>query len=98
MEHEIGIWFLLISLFIPRFTLLFWWLTGNLPYNETPLIADVLCSVFLPRVLILVYIYSIQGFSPWFWIHLVVMMLAWIWNAANFSKNMEKFQEAIDNR
>lgn len=94
--HEIGIWFLLLSLFIPRFVLFFWWITGNLPWNDTPLWADVLCSVFIPRVLILVYIYGCQGFSPWFWIHLAALAVAWTWNALHFEQNVENFKAAMD--
>lgn len=92
MENDIGIWFLLVGLFVPRFTLFFWWISGNLPYNTTPLWADVLCSVFLPRVLILVYIYGCQGMSPWFWIHLVALGIAWGFNLLHFKSNMEKLQ------
>jgi len=92
--HEIGIWFLLLSLFIPRFTLFFWWISGNLPYNTTPLWADVLASFFLPRVLILVYIYGCQGFSPWFWIHLVALLVAWGYNLLHVNENMEALKKA----
>ena len=88
--HEIGIWFLLISLFLPRFTLFFWWLTGNLPYNTTPFVADVLCSIFLPRVLILVYINENMGMNEWFWIHLIAMFIAWGWNILNFQANYDR--------
>ncbi len=90
MEHDIGIWFLLLSLFFPRFVLFFWWLTNNLPYNTTPFAADVICSIFLPRILILVYIYGCMGFSPWFWIHFVAMIIAYVWHFSNFDENMKK--------
>jgi len=93
MEHEIGIWFLLLSLFVPRFTLFFWWLTGNLPYNTTPLLADVICSIFLPRILILVYIHGCQGMSPWFWIHLVALFIAWGYNLLHAQENWEELQK-----
>lgn len=94
--HEIGIFFLLISLFLPRFTLFFWWLTGNLPYNTTPFAADAICAIFLPRVLVLVYIYQNYGFSPWFWIHFVALLLAWSWNFLKFNENMEKLKKLAD--
>jgi hypothetical protein len=93
MEHEIGIWFLLLSLFVPRFVLFFWWMTGNLPFNTTPFLADVICSFFLPRVLILVFIYQSQGMSPWFYIHLVAMVIAWGYNILHMQENMEKLQK-----
>jgi hypothetical protein len=90
MEHDIGIWFLLLGIFFPRFVLFFWWLTNNLPYNTTPFAADVICSIFLPRILILVYIYGCMGFSPWFWIHLVAALFAYGWHVVNFEENMKK--------
>jgi len=74
--HEIGTWFLLVSLVLPRFTLLFWWLFGNLPYNETPFAVDFFTAIFLPRILIMVYIYDLMGFSPWFWIHMVGLAIS----------------------
>lgn len=89
MTHEIGIWFLLLSLFLPRFTLFFWWVTGNLPYNTTPLWADVLGGILVPRILILVYIYDIQGMSTWFGIHLVALFIAWGINFYRLTTNNE---------
>lgn len=94
MEHEIGTWFLILSLFIPRFVLFFWWLAGNLPYNTTPLMADFLGALFFPRVLILVYIYDIQHFSPWFWIHLGVLFLVGSYNIATFQT---RYDDAVKN-
>lgn len=95
-NHEIGIWFLLVSLFVPRLVLFFWWVTGNLPFNTTPFLADILCSIFFPRILILVYIYGIQGLSPWFWIHLVAMGMAWTYQLSNYEENLNKFKKAIN--
>jgi hypothetical protein len=80
-QHEIGIWFLLLSLFLPRTVLLFWWITGNLPYNTTPFLADLFASIFVPRVLIVVWIYDIQGMSAWFWVHLAMLCFVWLGNA-----------------
>ena len=95
--HEMGIWFLLLSLFVPRITLFFWWLTGNLPYNTTPFAADVICSIFLPRVLVLVYIYQNQGTSEWFWIHGVALVVAWVWNLVHMEEYSKKIQEQMQN-
>lgn len=97
MENEIGIWFLLLSLFFPRFILFFWWVTHNLPVHTTPLIANVACSIFLPRILILVWIYDLQGFSPWFWIHLVALFIAWGYNMTHFKENIERLHQTMDN-
>ena len=95
--HEIGIWFLLVSIFLPRFVLFFWWITGNLPYNTTPLWADVLTSFFFPRILILVYIYGCQGLSPWFWVHLVALGIAWTYQFSHFEENWNKIQKMMGN-
>jgi hypothetical protein len=92
--HEIGIWFLLLTLFVPRSVLFFWWVTGNLPFNTTPFFADVLCAIFLPRVLVLVYIYQNMGMGPWFYIHLIALIIAWGYNLLNFESNMEKLKKA----
>lgn len=76
--HEIATWFLVFSLLLPRPTLLICWLFGVLPYNTTPFIIDVFTSIFVPRVLILVWIYDIQGLSMWFFAHLVVGGVVWL--------------------
>lgn len=94
MEHDISIWFLLLSLFFPRLVLFFSWITNNLPYNTTPFLADLLCSIFLPRILILVYIYDIQGASTWFCIHLIALFLAW---GFNFLRVYPKIEKAMEN-
>lgn len=75
--HEIGTFFLLLSLILPRFTLFFWWIFGGLPFNTTPFIGDIFAAIFVPRILILVWIYDIQGMSGWFWIHIVALLIAW---------------------
>lgn len=90
MEHEIGIWFLLLSLVFPRMVLFFWWMTENLPFNTTPFIADFFTSFFFPRILILVYIYDIQGMSTWFIIHLVGMAVAYLANIGVYVSKINK--------
>lgn len=93
MEYEIGSAFLIIGLFFPRFVLFFWWITGNLPFNTTPIWADLLLSIFLPRILFCIWIYDIQGASGWFIAHLVAAIVAFVWNALHFNENMEKAQK-----
>lgn len=89
-ENEIGVWFLLLGLFFPRFTLFFWWITGNLPYNVMPLIVDVIGAIFVPRLLIMAYIYDIQGMSGWFWMHFIFLCLNAIWGMYVYSTNSKK--------
>lgn len=77
ITSEFGIWFLLLSLFVPRITIFFWWICGALPPHTTPFVANMFASFFVPRILILVWIYGTMGFNAWFWIHLVALFIAW---------------------
>ena len=74
------IYFLILSLFFPRVVLLVLILLyPNLyPANEVPQWADLVLGIFVPRILILIYIYQNMGYNNiWFVIHLVVMILAY---------------------
>lgn len=73
-------YFLLFSLFAPRLVMLVYLiLFPNLfPANSVPQIADILLGVFVPRMLILIYIYQNLGYDNiWFAAHLIVMILAY---------------------
>jgi hypothetical protein len=44
-----------------------------------PFIGDALLTVFLPRVLVLIYVADNLGTSsPWFWIHLVAAIFVYL--------------------
>jgi hypothetical protein len=77
MDHTIATWFLLLSLILPRITLLIAWFSNCIPQNTIPLLGDAIMAILLPRILILIYIYDNLGFSPWFWVHLIFLILAW---------------------
>ena len=71
-------WILVLALFIPRITLLIAYFSHQIPTNNIPFVGDILLFVFLPRVLMLIYIIDHLGISsPWFWIHLVVAVIVW---------------------
>jgi hypothetical protein len=83
--------FLVLSLFLPRITLILFYLVHSIPYNNVPLIGDAILTIFLPRVLILIYIVENYGTgSPWFWIHLVVAVLVYIFSGKKVSKRKLK--------
>ena len=68
-------WFLVLSLFLPRLSLFFgwlgnWWMVVSMPWSAV-------LWLLLPRVLVMMLIVTHQGFSGWFWIHLVVALLVW---------------------
>ena len=74
------VYFLIFSLFFPRIVLLvFLFLYPDLyPANAVPQWADILLGIFMPRVLILIYIYQNLGAdNVWFIAHLVVAILAY---------------------
>ncbi|MGI4755850.1 MAG: hypothetical protein ACRYGF_03265 [Janthinobacterium lividum] len=77
--HTVGLpfWFLVLSLFLPRISLLVMYLQdhpgGAFVINLVPL----LIAVLVPRLLILFLIYTAQGFSVWFLIHAVGLLMAW---------------------
>jgi len=71
-------YFLLFSLFLPRITMVTFFLFNNYPANTVPLWADWVLGLFVPRILVMIYIYQNMGYeSPWFWVHLLAALLAW---------------------
>ncbi len=77
MVHELPLWFLVFSLFLPRISLAVAWLQGTLaPFHLHGLVPLVIAAV-LPRVLILWMIYLDQGVSLWFLLHLLAAVLVW---------------------
>ena len=85
------IYFLLFSLFFPRITLVVYLLEGWYPHNTVPDWADLLLGVFVPRILILLYIYQNLGYNNiWFVAHLVVMILAYFGGGSETSKRWQR--------
>jgi len=88
---------LVLSLFVPRITLILFYLAHSIPYNNVPLIGDAILTVFLPRVLILIYIVENYGTeSPWFWIHLVVAVLMYIFSGRKAARRRRKKQVTVN--
>jgi hypothetical protein len=83
--------FLVLSLFLPRLTLIIYYFIHQIPFNNVPFIGDALLTVFLPRVLILIYVADNLGTSsPWFWIHLVAAIAVYISGGKYTRKKMKK--------
>ncbi|HJY63688.1 MAG TPA: hypothetical protein VJ455_05980 [Ignavibacteria bacterium] len=71
-------WLLVLTLFIPRISLLIAYFWHQIPANNIPFIGDLLLYVFFPRVLMVIYIYDHMGWqNAWFWIHIVVAIIVW---------------------
>jgi hypothetical protein len=77
----VDFYFLLFSLFFPRFILLVYYFAfpDLFPANGVPFWADLLLGIFFPRILILIYIYQNMGYDNiWFVAHLVAMLMAYM--------------------
>ena len=74
----IPLWFLVLSLFLPRICLLVAWVQQHnaIPTQLGGWIPIILAAI-VPRIVVLLLIYSDQGVSLWFLIHLVALLLAW---------------------
>lgn len=77
--HAIGLpfWFLVLSLFLPRISLLVLYLQGHTGNTFVVNLVPTLIALLVPRILILFWIYSVQGLSIWFLIHAVGLLIAW---------------------
>ena len=84
--QDITTWFLVLGLFLPRVTLTAAYLTHSMPPNNVPFILDVLGLVFLPRVLICIYIAFNMGYNEWFWLHLVVALVVYGFSSSKGKK------------
>lgn len=90
-------YFLLFSLFFPRIVMLgYILLYPNLfPANTVPQWADLLLGFFMPRVLILIYIYQNLGYNNiWFAAHLIVMVLAYFGGGRETSRRRRNRRES----
>ena len=77
--HNIPLWFLVLSLFLPRICIVLAWLqhtmTAYIP-NPANLI-QIIVALLVPRILILFWIYQDQGIGLWFLIHAIALVIAW---------------------
>jgi hypothetical protein len=90
-------YFLLFSLFFPRIVLIVYafFIPQNFPPNSVPQIADILLGIFVPRILILIYIYQNMGYDNlWFVAHLIVAILAYLGGGRTVHRRRFRAREA----
>ena len=77
--HALPLWFLVLSLFLPRLCIVLAWLQHSVPVYIPSAVGliQIIVAVLIPRLLILFWIYSDQGIGLWFLIHAVGLVLAW---------------------
>jgi hypothetical protein len=86
------LWFLIVALFLPRIALFVGWLEGWSMGVNPPLVALLLWA-FLPRVLVLISVYTLQGIGFWFFLHLAAAVIAWSGSAGYVSKRRYSSRE-----
>jgi hypothetical protein len=95
--HDIAIWLLVITLIFPRIGLLIAWFSHQIPANNIPFIGDAFLAVFLPRLLMVIYIAGCMGTgNGWFWAHLIGFILAALFNIGRTMQVMEKGKNPWD--
>lgn len=92
IEHanDIATWFLVLTLFLPRLGLLIAYCTGAIPTNTIPFWGDFFMTLFIPRILILIYIITNMGFGGWAVAHLIFAVLAYTGNILRVKVKMDK--------
>lgn len=77
--HTIPLWFLILSLFLPRICILIAWLQHSMVRFIPPVVGLIpaIVALLIPRILILYWIYLDQGIGIWFLIHLVAALMVW---------------------
>jgi hypothetical protein len=77
--NQIPLWFLVLSLFLPRICMVVAWFQHSMPafIPSTVGIIPVIVALLVPRLLILFWIYTDQGITIWFLLHVVALLMAW---------------------
>ena len=79
VTHTLPLWFLVLSLFLPRICILIGWLQRSMPVYipSSVTLIQIIVALLIPRILILFWIYQDQGIGLWFLIHAIGIVVAW---------------------
>jgi len=77
--NQIPLWFLVLSLFLPRICIFVAWIQHSMTafIPTTVGIIPVIVALLVPRLLILFWIYTDQGITIWFLLHVIALLMAW---------------------
>lgn len=77
--HAIPLWFLVLSLFLPRLCIFIAWIQHGIPrfIPSAVGIIPIIIWILVPRILILFWIYQDQGITIWFLLHVIALLIAW---------------------
>jgi hypothetical protein len=79
VTHTIPLWFLALSLFLPRICIAIAWLQHTMTAFIPPAVGliPIIVWLLIPRILILFWIYQDLGIGLWFLLHAVALVIAW---------------------
>ena len=79
VTHTLPLWFLVLSLFLPRLCILLAWLQHSTPayIPQAVTLLQIGAALLVPRILILFWVYSDQGIGFWFLVHALALISAW---------------------
>ncbi|MBW4037297.1 MAG: hypothetical protein HIU91_00220 [Acidobacteria bacterium] len=77
--HAIPLWFLVLSLFLPRICIVLAWLQHSMTQfiPSTVGLIPAIVALLIPRLLILYWIYTDLGIGLWFLLHVIALLIAW---------------------
>jgi hypothetical protein len=77
--HSIPLWFLVLSLFLPRLCILVAWFQHSMPHYIPAAVGliPIILWIIIPRLLILFWIYQDQGVTIWLLLHVIALLFAW---------------------
>jgi hypothetical protein len=76
--NQLPIWFLLVSLLLPRVSLVIAYFSDSLTlYNLSTWVSPTL-GVLVPRALVIILIYQDRGMSGWLLVHAIAMAFTYI--------------------
>ena len=78
MPAAFSLCFLLGAGLFPRLTLLFCWMLGGVPTNNTPFALDVICAIFCPRGLIAWWLWEAGAHPLLVGVFAVLQILEWV--------------------
>lgn len=70
---HLPLWFLLLSLLLPRVSLLIAYFTGTLSFFDLGSWVSPTLGVLIPRALVLILIFQDRGMTPWLLLHAFAM-------------------------
>ena len=77
--HAIPLWFLVLSLFLPRICIVVAWFQHSMAQFIPPSVnlIEIIVAIIVPRILILFWIYQDQGITIWFLLHAIALIIAY---------------------